>query len=251
MDQSELQRAFSVSAAGPAYRRLAHALAETIRRGSLAAGTPLPTERVLAETLSLSRVTVRSAYRQLADDGFIDIKPGSGNYVRAGRQVVEQPLWLLSSFSDDMTKRGRLHATRLLELTRGQASAKERDALSLVPEAEVVRMTRLRLSEGRPLAIETAVLPEALVRDAHLGEGSLYAELARLGVAPIRGQQRMRAVELSASIADLLGTADGSAGMLIERITLLPDGRPVEYTTSHYRGDAYDFVAQLDAGDLR
>ena len=38
---------------------------------------------------------------------------------------------------------------------------------------------------------------------------------------------------------------DGVAGLLIERRGFLQDGRPVEFTQSYYRGDAYDFVAEL------
>ena len=36
--------------------------------------------------------------------------------------------------------------------------------------------------------------------------------------------------------------------LLIERRSFLKDGRPVEVTKSYYRGDAYDFVAELTLG---
>ena len=89
------------------------------------------------------------------------------------------------------------------------------------------------------------------LRDAHLGEGSLYAELRRLGLQPTRGVQRLRAVDLPADVAKLLAVSAGASAMLLERVTYLGDGQPIEYTKSHYRGDAYDFVAQLNAGDLK
>ena len=45
--------------------------------------------------------------------------------------------------------------------------------------------------------------------------------------------------------AKLLDLPDGSPALFIERISYLPDGRIIEFTRSHYRGDSYDFVAEL------
>jgi GntR family transcriptional regulator len=50
----------------------------------------------------------------------------------------------------------------------------------------------------------------------------------------------------TAERARLLGVPDSSPGLLIERRGFLRDGRPVEFTQSYYRGDAYDFVAELN-----
>lgn len=251
MDQFEFLSSFSAEGDGPVYRRLARAIAQAIRQGRLSAGAPLPTERALACSLGLSRVTVRAAYRALAEDGLLETKAGSGNYVRGGLPALEQPLWRLSSFSQDMAQHGRDASTRVLELTRARASQRECEALALGQGEQVLRLTRLRLGNGRPLAIEAACLPEQLAGQVRVGEGSLYAELARLGLSPSRAVQRMRAVLLEGREAELLETSAGTAGLLIERVALLPDGHPIEYTKSHYRGDAYDFVARLDAGDLK
>ena len=38
---------------------------------------------------------------------------------------------------------------------------------------------------------------------------------------------------------------DGSPALFIERISYLPDGRIIEFTRSHYRGDSYDFDPKL------
>jgi GntR family transcriptional regulator len=251
MDQFPPLLRFDRDGPGPAYKRLARTVADAIHAGELASGAPLPTERWLSQALGLSRVTVRAAYRALVEDGLLETRAGSGNYVRAGRPPFEQPLWRLSSFSDDMAARGRKAASRLVELTRVEATAAESAALSLAPGDRIVRLTRLRLVDDMALGLEVASLPEDLVGEAALGVGSLYTALADRDLAPARGLQRMRAVSLEPEIAALLGTAPGDAAMLIERMSFLRDGRPIEYTRSHYRGDAYDFVARLDSGDLR
>src|SRR4051812_33886679 len=66
---------------GPSYRKLARALAGAIDRGSLRVGTRLPSERALAGRLALSRGPVLAAYEQLAGDGLLERRHGSGTYV--------------------------------------------------------------------------------------------------------------------------------------------------------------------------
>ena len=77
-------------------------------------------------------------------------------------------------------------------------------------------------------------------------ETSLYEALEKQGMRPVRALQRLRAVLFNAEQAALIGVAEKAAGLLIERRGFLKDGRPVEFTQSYYRGDAYDFVAELN-----
>jgi GntR family transcriptional regulator len=74
---------------------------------------------------------------------------------------------------------------------------------------------------------------------------SLYEVLGRHGKRPVRAVQRISAVNLTAADATLLGVPAGAAGLKIERTSYLPEGRVIEFTRSTYRGDAYDFVAEL------
>ena len=76
---------------------------------------------------------------------------------------------------------------------------------------------------------------------------SLYEVLESLGCRPARALQRLRAVNFNAEQARLLGVPEGSAGLALERRTFIEDGRLAEYTRSWYRGDAYDFVAELQS----
>ena len=72
-----------------------------------------------------------------------------------------------------------------------------------------------------------------------------HEALDRVGCRPSRALQRLRAVNVDAEQSRLLSIAKGAAGLMIERRAFLADGRAVEYTRSLYRGDAYDFVAEL------
>jgi GntR family transcriptional regulator len=76
---------------------------------------------------------------------------------------------------------------------------------------------------------------------------SLYQALEASGHRPTRALQRLRAILLSSEQAQLLNCAAGDAGLLVERLGSLPDGRAVEFSQSFYRGDTYDFVAELSS----
>ena len=102
--------------------------------------------------------------------------------------------------------------------------------------------------DGVPLAIERASLPGPILPDPEAVTGSLYAVLEARGCRPVRAVQRISAANLGPRDAELLGVAPGVAGLRIERVSYLPSGRVVEFTRSLYRGDAYDFAAELQIG---
>ncbi|MFT4183798.1 MAG: GntR family transcriptional regulator [Rhizobium sp.] len=234
---------------GPLYKRLAQALAGLVQEGLLKPGAALPGERDLAEALQLGRVTVRTAYRDLLASGVIESRHGSGTFVSQQVERIEQSLWRLSSFSADMRSRGRQPAARILSRTVSPPAPEESFLLGLGLEEPVLRLDRLRLADGQPLAIERAVVPVKFLGEEAVSEGSLYDALADNGFRPVRALQRLTAVTLDPSSAAILNVKAGAPALLIERISRLEDQRVVEYTRSHYRGDAYDFVAELRIGE--
>jgi GntR family transcriptional regulator len=121
-------------------------------------------------------------------------------------------------------------------------------ALGLSAGEHVARIGRLRLSGDTPLAIERAALSSAILPDPEAIDSSLYAHLERRGNRPVRAIQRIRAANLGEDDARLLAVPVGAASLNIERISYLASGRVIEFTRSLYRGDAYDFVAELRLG---
>jgi GntR family transcriptional regulator len=185
---------------------------------------------------------VRKAVQGLVKDGLLTQRHGAGNFVAS---PVEQPLSRLTSFSEDMRARGMKPTVVWLERSRGLATPREAMALNLSPGTEVSRLHRLRRADDRPMAVEIATVPRHFLDDPNSVESSLYATLANAGFHPERALQHIRAEVLAADMAELLQVPPGSAALYIERQSFLADGRPVEFTRSHYRSDSYDFVAEL------
>lgn len=236
---------------GPLYLQLKRWIEDAVRRGAIKPGEALPSERDLAARVEMSRVTVRKAVQHLVREGVLVQRHGSGTYVAAQPNRVEQSLSQLTSFTEDMARRGM--TVRSVWLDRGiyAPSPEETVTLGLGSSDSVARVARLRLSGDTPLAIERAAVSAGVLPDPEAIGTSLYAHLDKTGNRPVRAIQRIRAVSLDDDDAALLEVASGVASLHIERISYLASGRVVEFTRSIYRGDTYDFVAELRIGDSR
>ncbi|GLS20930.1 GntR family transcriptional regulator [Labrys miyagiensis] len=229
----------------PLYLRLQERIRSAIQRGDLRPLDALPGERDIAEAFSVSRVTVRKALAGLVETGLLKQRQGSGTFVAAPPQRVEQPLSRLTSFTEDMHSRGFVSTSRWLKREVSLASPQEAMRLSLSPTETVCRLSRLRLADDTPMAIERATISTRYLPDPNLVGQSLYAVLEERGVRPVRALQRLSAANLGPEEATLLDVPPGSAALSIDRLAFLETGTPIEFTHSWYRGDAYDFVAEL------
>lgn len=233
---------------GPLYLKIRNRVERAISDGLLSDGDALPSERDIADLADVSRVTVRKAVQDLVRDGILVQRQGSGTFVSKPATRVEQPLSRLTSFTEDMSRRGWNARSEWLNRGLFVPSPEETVTLGLAPGDEVVRIDRLRIADERPLAIERASISSQMLPDPNEVDTSLYAALDTYGFRPVRALQRISATNLGAEDAQLLDLEPGNAGLRIERISYLESGRVVEFTRSLYRGDAYDFIAELTIG---
>src|SRR6202167_5469299 len=226
----------------PLYQQLQRALRLAIDQHILAPDDALPAERDLATDFDVSRITVRKALDGLVEEGLLVRRQGSGNFVSAR---VEKNFAMLTSFSEDMRARGRSPRTVWLKRSAGTVTPEEALALRLSPGTPVYRFHRLRFADEAPMAIEFVTIVANALASAESVDQSLYEALERSGHRPVRALQRLRAVLLTAEQAELLKAKAGDPGLLVERLGSLRDGNAVEFSQSYYRGDIYDFVAEL------
>jgi GntR family transcriptional regulator len=229
-------------AASPLYLQLAQALQHAIQEGHYLADQALPSERLLAESLDLSRVTARKAIERLTEQGLIVRKRGSGNYIAP---KLEQPLTRLSGFSEELHQRGFVPGSRWLQRGFTAAAPDEQLSLELHGTERVARLERLRLADSVIMAYEVSVLPASILPDPEAVNASLYSHLALRGNAPVRALQHIRALNADAKLAGLMGIPVGAAVLFITRVGYVASGQAVELTHSYCRSDYYDFVAEM------
>jgi GntR family transcriptional regulator len=232
----------------PLYLRLKKTIEDAVRRGIIGPGDALPSERDIALKADISRVTVRKAVQDLVKGGVLVQRHGSGTFVAPRMERVEQSLSQLTSFTEDMARRGMAVRSEWLDRGIYAPSPEEMMVLGLSSKELVARVSRLRIADDTPLAIERASLSTAVLPDPEAVTTSLYLALEETGNRPVRAVQRISAANLGEADARLLEVLAGSASLRIERISYLATGRAIEFTRSIYRGDAYDFVAELRLG---
>jgi GntR family transcriptional regulator len=229
----------------PLYQQLQRALREAIDKRVLGPDEALPAERQLAADLSISRITVRKAIDGLVAEGLLVRRPGSGNFINTR---IEKNFAKLTSFSEDMRARGRTPRSVWLKRSEGTVTPDEALRLRLSPGAAVYRFNRIRYADEVPMCLEYATIVAACLPSLEAVQVSMYDALEAAGNRPVRALQRLSALLLNAEQAQLLQAKEGDAGLSVERLGFLRDGRAVEFCRSYFRGDMYDFVAELSTG---
>jgi GntR family transcriptional regulator len=226
----------------PLYLQLQRTLRQAIENRVLGPDDALPPERDLANDFHVSRITVRKAIDGLISEGMLVRRQGSGTFVCAR---VEKNFSKLTSFSEDMRARGRTPHSVWLKKSTGSVTPEEALTLRSSPGTPVYRFHRIRFADDLPMSVEYATVLASCLPSLEAVESSLYEALERSGSRPVRALQRLRAVLFTAEQASLLHAQEKDAGLLVERLGFLKDGRAVEFTQSYFRGDIYDFVAEL------
>jgi GntR family transcriptional regulator len=144
-----------------------------------------------------------------------------------------------------MRARGRTPRSVWLRKSEGSVTPEEALTLRSSPGTPVFRFQRIRFADDAPMCIEYATILAACLPSIEAVKTSLYEALELAGNRPVRALQRLRAVLFTAEQAKLLQIHERDAGLLVERVGFLKDGQAVEFTQSYFRGDIYDFVAEL------
>jgi GntR family transcriptional regulator len=216
-----------------------------IAEHELPPGSPIPSERDLAEQYRVSRITVRSAVGQLVAEGLLTRAKGRGTFTARRRLDVQL---YLESFTEDMRRRGLTPATEVLACAEEVPPAEAATALDLMPNEPACRLVRLRRADGVPLAVERGWYSPRVVPDLdrHDLTTSLYTLIAdHYGVQLDHAAQTVWAEGADPETAKLLGVRTGSPLLVFHRVAGSQD-RPVEAMTSWYRGDLYQVTMQLD-----
>lgn len=232
----------------PLYHQLKDVILKGILAGDWKPDEQLPTEDDLARRFGVSKITVRQALRDLAALGYVRREQGRGTFVQ--RPHLEQGPRELTSFTEDMRRRGSQPSSRVLEQTVLPASPEIATRLHLRPHEPVFQLRRLRLADKEPMAIQTAHLPIALVPAidglAFTGDVSLYDMLqAHYGLRAAGGKETHVASQVRGDEAELLSVPANAPVMRTERITYLANTRPLEFAQAITRGDRYKIELDL------
>jgi GntR family transcriptional regulator len=232
----------------PYYAQLIQLLKSKIDRGDWPAGSQLPGEPELCNLYRISRTVVRQALGEMEQQNLIIRRKGKGTFV-AEPKVSESLAQKLTGFYSDMVERGYRVATEVLRHRVAPANDKIADYLRLPPRTPIIDIHRLRFVNDEPIQLVTSYLPYAMaprLMEVDLAHRSLYDVLENeCGLWIARGRRYIEAVAANETEARLLQVERGAPLIMLDSVSYLDDGCPLEYYHAVHRGDRSRFEVEL------
>jgi len=224
----------------PKYYHLKETILERITHGTWAAGSAIPPEPELCREFGVSRITVRRAIGDLVHEGKLYTIQGKGTFV-ARPKLDERFVHRAFGFFEDMEHQGLPLTTQMLQQEVIPAPDIVATHLEIPPATPVHILVRLRTVQDEKVLVSTTYIPEMLCPELthdDLTAGSLYQWLqTRYGLTVARAERNLEAVAAQQREATLLDIALYSPLLLLESVVYLPNGKPLEYSSTFHRGD--------------
>jgi len=232
----------------PYYVQLIELLKEQIIMHSWKPGDQIPGEFELCMTYGISRTVVRQALQELELNGWIVRRKGKGTFI-AESKINESLAQKLTGFYQDMKERGLDQITRVLHQQVIPASEKVAQYLEIPLDTTVIDIKRLRFINNEPIILVTTYIPANLcpqLAKTDLTNRSLYECLEQeFGLSIARGRRFIEAVAANEEEAKLLQVERGAPLILLDSISYLENGTPLEYFHALHRGDRSRFEIEL------
>lgn len=226
----------------PIYQQVAEDIIRRIIADEFVVGSPLPSETVLCEQYSASRITIRQALDKLDMEGFITKAKGKCSVVKAKPGITSQELFIPRAGvkRDSDIYSGNVSFTVILEPTLSLT-----EKLGIPNNSPVVMLNRDFLKENRVIGINTAWFPLSKVSgitELHLIDNSISQTLQkRYGISFSNIDNYIESVPLDSETAQKLGSSILSPALKISSLYYDEAHIPVEYSETIWNGQYTKF----------
>jgi GntR family transcriptional regulator len=211
-----------------------------------AVGLMLPREMDLIKIFGVSRITIKKVADSLAAKGLIRRQRAMGTRILS--LGVTEDLGRLTSYTEQMAKRGLQVSTELLDVGHHVPSAKASEKLHLAKGEKTLYIRRLRgTSEVFPVVLLQSEIPLRVGIDLKDDfRGSLYNLIEQKYRIQIQwAEEEISAARATAEEAHYLRVPVGNVVLVMERQTFASDGEPLEFVRAVYRPEHYTFSIRL------
>jgi GntR family transcriptional regulator len=229
----------------PLYLQVKVILLEKIENGEWKPGTMIPTEMELMRTYSVSRTTVRQAIQDLVVSGKLTRHAGRGTFVARQERILSSSQ--LYGFVEDLERDG-VNVNLTHTITTENLSTHAATQLELPVASEAVKIARIAYINDEPIFCDESFLPknfESYFLEYAINPPYIYSLLEAKGVIIASGSQNIYAMIADEIKAAKLACSVGDPLLVIERTTRDIAGKPVEFSTVHYRADRYQYKIRL------
>ena len=217
----------------PLYLQLRDALAERIAGGEWKPGSAIPNESDLAREFGVSTGTMRKALDLMEAERLLTRRQGRGTFVNDHNSDELAARFSNLRASDGSRVCGEVKSA---ELIQGTANEMECKRLELQPGDDVYRFHRVRHHQNKVYLVEDASLPAALFPGL-AEKGNVADRIITLaqeyGVLLGKAAERVSLGHASPNVAQSFGIASGSPIMVLDRVVMELDGRPIEWRMAY------------------
>ena len=232
----------------PLYRQIKTLILQGLASGEWRSGEIIPSEGELAVRYGVSQGTVRKAIDEMAAENLVIRRQGKGTFVASH----DDPRAFFR-FLRLVPLNGGIEKSRSvpLECWRAKAGTEAARMLGLNVSDPIIIVRRLLQFSGKPVVADEIYLSGEIfgaltidmLRDY---EGSLYSLFeSNFGVRMIRAEERIRAVPAERSSSELLGVAEGSPLLSVERVSYSYGDTPVEWRRGLYSTAEHCYLNNL------
>lgn len=203
----------------PIYARVKQAISEKINSGEWQENQRVPSESEFVKALSISRMTVNRALRELTAEGILMRQQGVGTFV--AKKKTHSALSEVHNIATEIAQRGHQHTAKLLNVIRSTATMEEAMNLGVRTNHSIFRASILHFENEVPIQLEERVVNATIAPDydqQDFQKNAAYDYLMR--IAPMtEGEHLVEAVIATAKECELLQIQASEPCIQIKRRT--------------------------------
>lgn len=227
----------------PLYQRAVEALMRLLE--TCAPGDQLPPEPTLAQSLGISRATLREALRNLERKHIISRRQGVGTFYNGPQVLIDSGLETLVSVDALALRQGLACSTADLEISAEAACPEFATPLGLDPGQPVTVVRRTKLSAGRPIAYMVDVLPQSIAIPEAVREGFAGSVLdfliAHPELSPTHATANIVPLKAGKKLGHLLHVVPATVLLLLEETVYSSDNAPLDYSRNYFVPEYFQF----------
>lgn len=226
----------------PTYKRIQNVIRRRIEDGQLKPGDMVASERELAKTHKVSLMTARHALADLAREGMVERRHGSGTFVAPPKIHFNK----LMSYTEQMASRGLAANSRIISSGVLDNEPEIAARLSLSASSHLFTLERVRQAADEPFALETCYLSAdefPALAGGTLERGSLFVTLEReYGIELAYADEEIDATAADLRTAELLAVTRGAPLLRIRQLIYTTKGKACMYVVGLYRSGRHTLL---------
>ncbi len=235
----------------PLYLQVEAAIRNDIQQKKYLPGEQLPTEEEMCNLYSVSKITIRKAFKLLTENGLVERQRGRGTFVKPKKETLA--IGNDKGFNSSLSSRGHKVENNILHARRIKADKFLSEKLHIKINDSVINIKRLMLEDNIPLGIdnfyvEDAKYPEIL--DNISSTKSLYQLLSdKYQVENYQSELTFNGIIATQETAELLQCLTGDPLFVVEKISFNSEGQVIHYSSSTIRCDRVTYVIKTGPND--